>query len=419
MLFLFPWLLLLNPFTQIHDWACRTFFAEPIQQTHAITPIQALGKKPVITHIFIHGTRLPGLLILDPRAAIRHFVCDGSSYVKQLNKLRKDERFYEDQIMQEEGLVEISTQLIEQCRTQKLPIHLRKRAALHVITGYDHFIDKNTQIPRYYTYGWVGVLDDAYRQRDAKQLYHTLITLRNQLAKQYPGHEIQLILHGHSHGGNLILYLAKCENELTQGLCIQHAGLYGTPIQKETVQYCMHPCFKHIAVFYSRADKVQIADFLSVKSKTSCRRFSDLISWKPASDHCIQEVCVSANGHPKAFGHADFFYLDEYRIRRIRRGIRPHHRAYQILNPLPVVLFASLYLPLLQEIGRTEYATYSIKLDIACNNHTVIFKARGTQIHLASKNVQSDIQQLTTHFKKQWKPYTSFNYLHKTQWMMK
>lgn len=415
MFFLFSWLLFFNPFNFFNTWVSRTFFTQ--QSPTMLSTPKIITKKPVVAHIFIHGTRLPGLMLLDPRAAIRHLVCDESSYVKQLNKLRKDSRFFEDQIIQEEGLVEVTSQLIDQCRSGTLPISLRKRGALHVITGYDHFIDKSTQIPHYYTYGWVGVLDDAYRQRDAIQLYHTIIKLRETLTKKYPGHEIQFFLHGHSHGGNLILYLGKCENDFKKRLSVQHASLYGTPIQKENVQYCLHPCFKHIVVFYSRADKVQIADFLSVKSKTSCRRFSDLISWQPHTDHCIQEVCVSGNGNPKAFGHADFFYLDEYCVHRIRRGIRAHHHVYHTLSPLPIIIFAPMYLPLLQELGKKEPTTYTLKLDIACKHHQATFCAIGTQSPIISRNILPDTQQLTSHFKNHWKPYTTFSYLTKTKWM--
>ncbi len=417
MFLLFKFLLFIGYLAGSIPTAISDLLFKKSQQNVTISGINKTYAKPVVAHVFIHGTRLPGFIFLDPQAAFKHRITDDGSYVKTLTKIRSDERFFEEQVILEEGLQEIPEGLINYCRNHGLCEHLRKRAAIHVISAYDSFINKNQQIPRYYTYGWIGVLDDGYRQRDARVLYQALVNLRNQLKKEYPHNTVTFVLHGHSHGGNVILYLGKYEEMYKQKLVVDHAILYGTPIQQETVAYCLHPMFNKIAIFYSYADKVQIADKFSTKSKTSCRRFSDLMSF--SNNNHIQEVCVCAQGSSKAFGHASYFYLDEYTISRAKRGVRPYHHVYNLMNPLPVVAFTPPCMQLLNTVQAQEPTNNHFTLNFETHNKNFSIMACGTHSAAISKDIAQQTHQLTQQLEKGWRPYIHFNYPNKTLWMLK
>ena len=191
------------------------------------------------------------------------------------------------------------------------------------------------------------MLDDEYRQQEAEKLYKTLDELHKKLKKQYPDSTIEFILHGHSHGGNVILYLAKYENIHKKHLPITWVGLFATPVQPETAQYCKDPLFRNLFLMYSRGDFVQNNDHFSTKTKQCYRTFTEIISLDDAPNN-IYQICVCAREKDTAFGHQAMFCLNSYyQLTRVHRYSKSYRHVMSTLSPLPLVTFAPIVMQLL------------------------------------------------------------------------
>jgi len=325
--------------------------------------------RPVVVHVFVHGTILPGF---------------------------SKDFLLRTQIMLNQGLVEIPDEWIASWQEKKLPRKLMRCAAVHIAAAYDQFVEKDGSINKYYAYSWGGLLEDAYRRHEAKNMYLKLIELRDILVKQYPESPISFILHGHSHGGNVILYLARYEKKFKKHLPISAACLYATPIQQETVRYAKDPLFKTIFIMYSEGDYVQNNDRFS--SKKSYRKFSDLIPLAGAKN-TIYEICACAYRKPTAFGHAAFFWLNSYQLTRVHRGKRPHHLALIALNPLPLITFCPLVLKLLAQLPAHDHV---IKLCVEGGPEKCIFTAAHDKEYAKSENIFVQLSTIKQVLKKNW-----------------
>ncbi len=102
----------------------------------------------------------------------------------------------------------------------------------------------------FYCFGWSGDLDFHERKKAAHALYEEV--------KNIPGPKTLI---GHSHGCNVILYLAHIAQEKKDtSFTIDRLILMAAPVQNATSHYVSSPIFKKIISFYSTADLVQIAD---------------------------------------------------------------------------------------------------------------------------------------------------------------
>lgn len=129
----------------------------------------------------------------------------------------------------------------------------------------------------FYTFGWDGRLRQKSRIHSAKLLYKSLLTEINSLKNRFKlsDQDLELILVGHSHGGNVLLNLAQAEAEFKNNLIINKLILLGTPVQSETAEFINHMMFKKIYSFYSTNDIVQIMDILSTQDDISKRRYKN------------------------------------------------------------------------------------------------------------------------------------------------
>lgn len=362
--------------------------------------------KTVTVNVFIHGTRLSGFNFLSAKPIIKHEpVKEHSFYEHVVESSRNDVRFYDSQIMLEKGLVLVPQEILEKCRQLKLAPGESRRAAIQVLNGYDMLLSKNDEKQLYYTFGWDGILSDKEREQESRILYDALIDLRDQLLKQFPESTIKFILHGHSHGGNLILYLALHENMQKKNLVVDKAILYGTPIQPETACFCQHALFKKIINIFSEGDKVQVADIFSTSSKCSKRRFADVLSSSVVKqEKRIVELCVSAAGSRRAFSHASFYFLGLHGIGIIRSV----ERVFKIIKPLPVVLFAPIFLDMLDKSdiqdGSLNFVRYTP------NDCRLVISS--VQQSIESENLVPLISQIKEVIEKSWKPYALYGYAH-------
>ena len=265
------------------------------------------------------------------------------------------------------------------------------------ILGYDAFVSPN-ETHFYFTYGWNGVLSDAYRQKAAEAFYDAVIGLLEKLSARYPHQKIYFIIQGHSHGSNVVLYLAYWEQQKKLGLTIEHTVLYGAPIQMETALYATHPIFKNLMLLYSEGDTIQTGDFISTKQRKSYRCFSDILSLQEleqAPNH-IFEILVEAEGNDKAFSHASFFHVGD----QTNISLPVIHKLY----PFPIVSFSPLFLNLIKNIKPTAYTTARLNFTLNQNNLTIELK-QNDQCLATSPNFLLETQQITLLAKNYWVPF--------------
>jgi hypothetical protein len=273
-----------------------------------------------------------------------------------------------------------------------------------VISGYDTLV-RARQIGEhmYYTYGWDGSLSDKSRKQEALVLYNTLIDLRDQLSKQFPGAIIKFILHAHSHGGNVILYLGLQEDEQRKNLVIDTAVLYGTPIQVETARFCLHPLFKKIINIFSEGDTIQLADKFSTKGPNK-RTFASALGLDLISrEKRVIELCVSAAGNKSAFGHAPFYCMGVH-----GRGVTTAvEQVFNMITPLPIVLFAPLFLDMLNGVDACEG---TLDFNCPCPGECKLVLASDKRT-VTSCDLVSLIVPMQEVLEKSWKPYAIYGHV--------
>lgn len=196
-----------------------------------------------------------------------------------------------------------------------------------------------------YTFGWDGALDAQHRLRWAKNLYIALIKeLKRRDLWQKPNVEIEV--HGFSHGGNVALNLALAEEEFYQGLSIDRLCLWGLPVQQETGTLVGHSIFKKVHHYYSKKDRVQIVDVLSTSRRRSYKCFDKVC--KPLPSNLYQIEIQIDNHHPN---HYEFWYLGSK---------ESAYRKYFPLYPLPLVHFTPALFQLV-EVNAPKNRKFCIK----------------------------------------------------------
>lgn len=185
---------------------------------------------------------------------------------------------------------------------------------MHKITEYDSFYNcrqvaellaKNYPelyaLDRYYYFGWNGKLCFDERKKAAHDLYKELLKIYTMHITAYEGEPYFRII-SHSHGGNVVLNLAKIIPADSQ-IFIDECIILACPVQEKTKKYVRSPRFKKIYAFYSGNDMFQVLDpqrwYKKGKSKKlfSARTF----------DQCdnLRQARLRLNGsHPM---HVDFF----------------------------------------------------------------------------------------------------------------
>lgn len=380
-----------------------------------ITPI-ILPTNDVYVHFFIHGTTLPGLLFLNQQQDQDQKPALDNNYTKLAEKSRHDERFYDDSIMLEPGLVPITRNMLTQCKKGELPPDLSRKAAIQAIAAYDDFVDSaHTHV--YYVYGWSGILSDECRKQEAHVLYQIIIRLKQQLERQYQNRRIMFVMNAHSHAGGVILYLAQEEQREKGGLSIEHALLYEVPVQMETAGFCTDPLFKHISLFHSEGDNIQTLDHFSTASKKCCRTFSELIDLSGTSNR-INEVFMQADGDATAILHRSYFFFDAYsHTIRKHKNLLANNDAIAVIKPLPIAVFSPVFVSLLNNTLPQEHhvaCTINIRVDgTNCKVHVLV----PGKCQQCSANIRGTIERIKDRLAKYWQPYATTSNVKKMLWL--
>lgn len=109
----------------------------------------------------------------------------------------------------------------------------------------------------FYIFGWSGKLDANLREKTAYHLYAELKRVMSDYEQTYhcmP--RIQII--AHSHGGNVVLNLAKIRDPQDTLFVIDTFVLLACPVQMRTMCFVDNPMFQRIYSLYSTVDLVQV-----------------------------------------------------------------------------------------------------------------------------------------------------------------
>ncbi|MBX9831311.1 hypothetical protein K2X40_05110 [Candidatus Babeliales bacterium] len=284
--------------------------------------------------VFVHGTMLPLPNVSASFSSLKESLSHGrrtnkSWYQLYLDQL-KTKSVYRYQPLGPEGLHKVTHQ----------------PAACIAASMFTELLPNSCSC---YTFGWDGRLDQANRQQAAEKLYQQLLVELENIKKKFEHVEVLLI--GHSHGGNVLLNLAQAEETHNKRLCIDQLVLLGTPIQTETAHHVAAPCFKKVYNFYSTGDKIQKLDTISTskKSQRKLEQHSNLTQ--------VKLLCGK-----KKPGHADLFMFGAS-----GNWLYSKHLS---IAPFPVVVFLPTILPVLD----AQYAAApSVLLTIQKDAHNLRF----------------------------------------------
>ena len=281
-------------------------------------------KEPWIT-VFVHGSFGSTLGFLNAYNVLSDDV-DGTYYKKLVHRLRKDPFFYRNQPFLEKGLVWVAPTFNLEKRGGKKYAAYPLTKAYQKVTDY---VKPDKEKNYFYTYGWSGLLSQSRRCYEAIRFYNELSEKLAKYNKKgiYP--KVRVLTH--SHGGNLLAYVAAIDEVLRHEgdeefescsfgdrkdalvrvckmlktlptkarkkvlnktdlkkkksqkrwdykpegstLEIDELILWAMPVQTETDNLFSSPVFKTCYHFYSGDDLVQRVDWISTKDDYSNRRF--------------------------------------------------------------------------------------------------------------------------------------------------
>jgi hypothetical protein len=180
--------------------------------------------------------------------------------------------------------------------TCQIPDTMVLRRIPHVLAR--SFICAGYDIPYadFYNYGWEGYLCFNTRENAGERLYQAI--------KDYTG---EIILIGHSHGGNVALETIHAAEEAGNTQLKITLILLATPIQEKTKPYAQSPIIKRLFNIYSIGDRVQVSDPQGIYKQFRCSEewcgpfFSERTL--PMQDNLIQ---IRVRYHDRSPGHLEF-----------------------------------------------------------------------------------------------------------------
>jgi hypothetical protein len=134
-----------------------------------------------------------------------------------------------------------------------LPEDHHFRALTSTIAEHDpeHF-----PIQEFYIFGWSGKLQNQKRKDAANKLFSEISILCERYQKKY-GCEPTIRIIAHSHGGNVVLNMAKIKS-LSKPFSVKSLILLACPVQEKTMHLISTPMFQRVYSLYSSLDIIQI-----------------------------------------------------------------------------------------------------------------------------------------------------------------
>jgi hypothetical protein len=192
--------------------------------TMLIAPHMPTIQQPPIVTVWVHGTKPskvgPKILeILEPESVLKFFYCDPG--------------------------LNLASSLDQTCNHYKLVKKISDTAP------------KTFPFNTFYVFGWIGNISPADRIKTAKKLSAALKKCIKQHTQN--GQQPFLRIIAHSHGGNVVLNMARIKND-DPGFIIDELVLLACPVQQETAPYIHDPLFKTIYSLHSHGDLIQVLD---------------------------------------------------------------------------------------------------------------------------------------------------------------
>lgn len=277
--------------------------------------------------VFVHGTILPlpspTCLLSSLKNGFKKSRTEGKAWADYYYEELRYKTLFKCQPRANFGLENISD--LSSKDTQKYP-YTKLSADLYK-NSYDFANQENQSNLHFYTFGWDGSLSQKSRLSSAKILYSSLL---NEISKikntlNLKDKDLEIILIGHSHGGNVLLNLAKINNEINGNLKIDTLILLGTPVQSETEELINDEIFRKIYSLYSTDDMVQIIDIISTQDSISKRRYKNT----DIKSKLVQIELEIGNKKP---GHNELWLFGD--------PCNIVYRKNLAIYPLPVFIFA-------------------------------------------------------------------------------
>ncbi|MFH1254283.1 MAG: hypothetical protein V1646_02515 [bacterium] len=227
--------------------------------------------------VFVHGTILPlpspSCLLSSLKDGFKKSRTEGKAWADYYYEELRYKTLFKCQPRANFGLENISDLSLKD--TQKYP-YTKLSADLYA-NSYNFANQENSSNLHFYAFGWDGYLSQKSRLSNAKILYSSLINEINKIKSNLnlKDKDLELILIGHSHGGNVLLNLAKMNKEINGNLKVDKLILFGAPVQSETEELINDEMFRKIYSLYSTNDIVQIMDIISTQDDISKRRYKN------------------------------------------------------------------------------------------------------------------------------------------------
>lgn len=254
-------------------------------------------QKPVTIVVFVHGT----ILSLPSFNSFYHTISDQTaghlSFWDRYRLSLRHHSFNMYQPIQALGLQPVRFK--EQADSIPSTLSTAYESMYRQVYGHDEKL-------AFYTFGWNAKLDNLERAKAADQLYWLLTKKIARFKRR--GYSVKMHLLGHSHGGNVCLYLAHNEKVYQKKLSVERLILLGTPVQKETKNFVYDEIFDRVYNISSPGDFVQRLDVFSTKGGYSRATFDKKRQRATATK--LVEISVSVNDwNPN---HAElWFYADD------------------------------------------------------------------------------------------------------------
>ncbi len=157
-------------------------------------------------------------------------------------------------------------------------------------------------IDHYYTFGWSGKLCFTERKKSAQELYHNIASLKESYMTTYDDPPYIRII-THSHGGNVVLNLAKVKKR-DDPLIIDELILLACPVQEKTKHLIANDCFNKVYAFYSGGDTIQILDPQGLYKKGKTKKLFSERTFDPHAK--LRQTQVKMNG--RSLMHIEFLW---------------------------------------------------------------------------------------------------------------
>ena len=285
--------------------------------------------------VFVHGTILPGLMLVSPHTLFQADISDEAAYARLVHRVRDHADLFEASPILGLGLTEILPMDIAAVRNHTLELPKARSAAYFVVSGYDA-VARASSIGdmdyRYALFGWSGMISQRERKDAGYALYDYVCELYKRYRKNYTHVQINLV--AYSHGGNVALWLADAEAHKQKKLLIDTLVLLGTPIQQETAGFIGSPVFSSIFSLYSDGDTVQTIDSVSTKLSMSFARMGNLANLSGVMRKYAackrSDVRLLVNG-VSGLGHEELFQMT-------RQAVHPTSGTLPLVVFIPAII---------------------------------------------------------------------------------